>query len=43
VNLAARAELEHEANHCPVRLSLLPAIEVPVTFEWSAAVASQSS
>jgi len=29
-----RAELEDVANHCPVRLSLLDAIEVPVTFDW---------
>ena len=31
---AARADLEHEANHCPVRLSLLDAILVPTHFEW---------
>lgn len=30
----ARAALEHTANHCPVRLSLLSAIEVPVHFSW---------
>ncbi len=30
----ARAELEDVAHHWPVRLSLLDAIEVPVTFEW---------
>jgi putative redox protein len=29
-----RAELEHAANTCPVRLSLLDAIEVPVEFDW---------
>jgi putative redox protein len=29
-----RAALEHEANECPVRLSLLDAIEVPVRFDW---------
>ena len=29
-----RADLEHEAHHCPVRLSLLEAIEVPVSFDW---------
>jgi len=29
-----RADLEHEALHCPVRLSLLDAIEVPVSFDW---------
>jgi putative redox protein len=29
-----RAELEHAANTCPVRLSLLDAIDVPVAFEW---------
>ncbi len=30
----ARAALEHTAHHCPVRLSLLGAIEVPVSFSW---------
>ena len=30
----ARTELEHVANTCPVRLSLLDAIVVPVTFDW---------
>jgi putative redox protein len=30
----ARAELEHVANTCPVRLSLLDAISVPTTFDW---------
>jgi putative redox protein len=30
----ARAELEHTAHTCPVRLSLLDSIEVPVRFEW---------
>jgi len=30
----ARAELEHVAHTCPVRLSLLEAIEVPVRFDW---------
>lgn len=34
VDAAGRADLEYEAHHCPVRLSLLDAIEVPVTFEW---------
>ena len=29
-----RAELEREAHDCPVRLSLLEAIEVPVRFDW---------
>jgi putative redox protein len=29
-----RAALEHEALNCPVRLSLLDAIEVPVEFDW---------
>jgi len=33
----ARAELEHTAHTCPVRLSLLEAIDVPVTFDWDAA------
>jgi putative redox protein len=31
---AARAALEHAANTCPVRLSLLDAIAVPVTYDW---------
>lgn len=30
----ARGVLEDAANTCPVRLSLLDAIDVPVTFEW---------
>ena len=30
----ARAELEHTANTCPVRLSLLEAIEIPIEFDW---------
>jgi hypothetical protein len=29
-----RAELEHIANTCPVRLSVLDAIEVPIQFVW---------
>lgn len=33
----ARALLEEAALHCPVRLSLLDAIEVPVHFEWQGA------
>ena len=37
VGLEGRAALEHEALHCPVRLSLLDAIEVPVSFDWQAA------
>lgn len=32
----ARADLERRANECPVRLSLLPAIDVPVEFDWDA-------
>ncbi len=31
---SARKELENSAHTCPVRLSLLPAIEVPITFRW---------
>jgi putative redox protein len=31
---ATRGELEEAAHTCPVRLSLLPAIEVPVVFRW---------
>ncbi|HEX4337754.1 MAG TPA: OsmC family protein [Polyangiaceae bacterium] len=30
----ARKGLEHAANTCPVRLSLLDAIDVPVEFVW---------
>jgi putative redox protein len=30
----ARHALEHAANTCPVRLSILEAIEVPVEFGW---------
>jgi len=30
----ARASLEEAAHTCPVRISLLPAIEVPVEFVW---------
>jgi putative redox protein len=33
----ARKTLENAAHTCPVRLSILPAIEVPVEFRWSAA------
>jgi len=33
---AARAALEERAHNCPVRLSLLPAIEVPIAFLWEA-------
>ncbi|MCB9586538.1 MAG: OsmC family protein [Polyangiaceae bacterium] len=29
-----RKHLEHTAHTCPVRLSLLPAIDVPVSFSW---------
>ncbi len=29
-----RAVFEHEANVCPVRVSLLDAIEVPMHFDW---------
>ena len=33
----AREALEHAAHTCPVRLSLLDAIEVPVRFTWQEA------
>ena len=33
---AAQQALENAAHTCPVRLSILPAIEVPVEFHWSA-------
>ena len=36
LDAAARAALEHAANTCPVRLSVLDAIEVPVEFVWPA-------
>lgn len=29
-----REELQTIAENCPVRLSLLPAIDVPMTFTW---------
>jgi len=32
---ADREVLEHAAHTCPVRLSILPAIDVPVTFRWN--------
>lgn len=35
VQSEGRAELEHAAHTCPVRLSLLDAIEVPVHFDWT--------
>ncbi len=31
---SARKTLENAAHTCPVKLSMLPAIEVPVTFRW---------
>jgi putative redox protein len=31
---STRRELEDTALHCPVRLSLSDAIEVPMTFDW---------
>ena len=31
---SARAELENAAHTCPVRLSLIEALEVPVVFDW---------
>jgi putative redox protein len=34
IDAQGRADLERRANECPVRLSLLPAIDVPVRFEW---------
>ncbi len=36
LSAAARGALENAANHCPVRLSLLDAIDVPVEFVWPA-------
>jgi putative redox protein len=34
IDATGRADLERRANECPVRLSLLPAIDVPITFNW---------
>lgn len=34
IDAEGRKALEDRANTCPVRLSLLPAIDVPVTFHW---------
>ena len=34
IDAAGRADLERRANECPVRLSLLPAIDVPIAFHW---------
>jgi putative redox protein len=34
IDAAGRADLERRANECPVRLSLLPAIDVPIQFNW---------
>lgn len=34
IDAAGRAALEEKAHTCPVRVSLLPAIEVPITFHW---------
>jgi putative redox protein len=34
IDAEARRVLEDAARSCPVRLSILPAIEVPVSFRW---------
>jgi putative redox protein len=34
LDAAARAKLENIAHNCPVRLSIHPSIEVPITFRW---------
>ena len=34
LDAAAREKLEHTANTCPVRLSILEAIDVPTNFGW---------
>ena len=34
IDATGRADLERRANECPVRLSLLPAIDVPIDFVW---------
>ena len=36
LDAGARAELEHTAHTCPVRLSLASGVDVPVTFVWGA-------
>jgi hypothetical protein len=36
IPVEGRQALEDRANTCPVRLSLLPAIEVPIAFHWGA-------
>ena len=36
IDATGRADLERRANECPVRLSILPAIDVPTTFHWGA-------
>ena len=36
LDAAARAELEKTAHTCPVRVSLAPGVEVPITFVWGA-------
>ncbi|HKO93363.1 MAG TPA: OsmC family protein [Polyangiaceae bacterium] len=35
ISAAGRAVLEHAARTCPVRLSILEAIEVPLRFDWA--------
>lgn len=37
LDAAAKSTLENAAHTCPVRLSILPAIDVPVTFRWEGA------
>lgn len=37
LDAAARRTLEDAAHTCPVRLSILPAIDVPVEFHWGRA------
>jgi putative redox protein len=34
LDAATRAELEKIAHNCPVRLSIHPTIDVPITFRW---------
>ena len=34
LDASARAQLEQVANNCPVKLSIHPTIDAPITFKW---------